>query len=132
MDSIIDCYFPSYLRGFLIWICRLSRLRAKLLCGSQLDARAIPKTHIIGCNIRKCTCFISNTFVGDVFHLHPLVSGRGLVGAAEILPPLESGFRPSSACLSKNPVQSSASDSLLLLAISGKYSDDNDGVLGVR
>jgi hypothetical protein len=51
-----------------------------------------------------------------------------------MLPVLDAGLLPSSACLSKNPVHSSASDSLfsLLPEVSGKNSEDKDGVLGVR
>lgn len=52
----------------------------------------------------------------------------------DMLPVLDAGILPSSACLSRNPVHNSASDSLfsLLLEVSGKNSLDSDGVLGVR
>jgi hypothetical protein len=64
------------------------------------------------------------------------VSGRELVGGAlpDMLPLLDAGLLPSSACRSKKSAHNSASDSLfsLLLAVSGKNSEDKDGVLGVR
>jgi hypothetical protein len=59
----------------------------------------------------------------------PLVSGRGaeLLTLPLRLPVVE----PSSALRSRNPVHSSASDSLFA-ADSAKNSVDNEGVLGVR
>lgn len=51
-----------------------------------------------------------------------------------MLPVLNADLLPSSACLSRNSVHNSASDSLfsLLPELPGKNSEDNDGVLGVR
>ena len=63
--------------------------------------------------------------------LFPLL-GSGLTGAALLILPLRLPLtEPSSALLSKNPAQSSPTDSLLA-GDSLKNSDDSDGVLGVR
>jgi hypothetical protein len=60
----------------------------------------------------------------------PLVSGLG-VAALLTLPLLLLVVEPSSALRSKNPVQRSANDSLVVEE-SVKNSADNEGVLGVR
>jgi hypothetical protein len=74
----------------------------------------------------------SKTQLHDLHHLatfHPLVSGLG--GAELTLSLLLPDLDPSSALLSRKPVQRSASDSLLGGG-SVKNSEDKEGVLGVR
>lgn len=60
--------------------------------------------------------------------LHPLVSGLG--GAELTLSLLVPDVDPSSALLSRKPVQRSARDSLF--GGDSKNSEDSEGVLGVR
>jgi hypothetical protein len=59
------------------------------------------------------------------------VSGRSGT-ALETLALLDPAVLPSSACRSRNPVHSSARDSLFADDVSGKNSLESEGVLGVR